>query len=58
MKNTNPTTQQDTTQDQLQELLAAWNAHQELHDSGAPLADLWKSREVLDQRRLDACLAA
>lgn len=37
---------------QFQQLLEVWNRHQDLHDTGADLADLFESRRQLDEARL------
>ncbi len=38
---------------QFQELLKAWNEHQDLRQQGAPVADLFASRNKLDAIRTD-----
>jgi hypothetical protein len=45
-------------EESFEQLLAAWNDHQDLRGSNPTIGRLWTSRAVLDQRRLDAARRA
>lgn len=49
------TTKQAT---EFNELLKTWNAHQDLRQQGAPVAQLFESRAKLDEVRVKAYAAA